>query len=102
MKQKPIRSPKHLARVRKMDCMITRDGEHCNGQPVDAHHLMRVGNRGMSLKEWDCWVVPLCRKIHHAEVTVTGDEPEFWKNYGFTYEQVKDYARELWEQTQNM
>ncbi len=98
MKQKPIRSPKHLAFVRKQPCMIKNDeGENCNGTPVQAHHLMRCGNRGMSLKEWDCYTVPLCWK-HHNEVTLTGDEPVFWEGYGISYEEVKNYAMELWEE----
>lgn len=99
MKQKPIRSPKHLARIRKLDCMITnKEGENCNQRPVQAHHLMRMGNRGMSMKEWDCFAVPLCWK-HHGEVTLTGDEPEFWALYGFAYKDVADYAAMLWRET---
>jgi hypothetical protein len=101
MKQKPIRSPKHLAIVRKMDCMIkNREGEHCNQRPVHPHHLTFIDEGGMGEKVGDNYVVPLSW-YHHAELHRMG-EKAFWEKYGYTLEQVKDYARELWEQTQNM
>ncbi len=80
--------------------MITNeDGENCNGSPVEAHHLMRCGGRGMSMKESDIWTVPLCKWIHHVEVTLTGFEEAFWLRYGFSYDEVKEYAQQLWRES---
>lgn len=93
MKQKPIRSPKHLARVRKLDCMIKNDeGENCNGHVV-AHHLTFINEGGMGEKVGDNWVVPLSVG-HHAELHRVG-EKRFWAKYGFTLEEVINYATEL-------
>ena len=90
-----IRSPKHRKFVASQPCMITNlEGENCNGTPVDAHHLMKMGGRGTSLKESDEWTVPLCRK-HHIEVTGYGDEEVFWMYYNISYELVKDMAEFL-------
>lgn len=95
MKEKKIRSPKHRQFVGTFECMITnKDNEHCNGTPVDAHHLMKMGGRGTSLKESDEWTVPLCRK-HHTQVTGFGDEEVFWVNYNKPYEYVIGRAMAL-------
>lgn len=86
-----IRSKKHLAFVRSKGCLISFNGQRCNQRP-EAHHLMKMGGRGMGLKESDEWTVPLCR-YHHSEVTDYGDEEKFWNKYGFKYEAVKQTAR---------
>jgi hypothetical protein len=93
-KSKPIRSKDHRTFVKSMECtIVNEDGVHCNGLPLDPHHLMKMGGRGMSRKENDNWIVPLCR-CHHTEVTGYGDEEEFWVNYGFSYREIKDLAIE--------
>lgn len=94
MKSKPIRSPKHLKFIKGHNCMITREGQECNGTPVDPHHLMKIGNRGLGRKENDSWCVPLCR-THHCQVTRYGDERKFWALYGYEYEEVKERAKHL-------
>lgn len=97
MKQKPIRSPKHLARVRKLDCTITnKEGEHCNGLVI-SHHLTFINEGGLSKKVGDNWVVPLSVG-HHAELHRIGERP-FWKKYGFTLDDVAAYAAMLWRET---
>lgn len=93
-KSTKVRCPKHLKFVRSHACCITRDGDNCNGTPVDPHHLMKIGGRGTSLKESDEWTVPLCRK-HHTEVTGYGDEEVFWVFYGIPYETVIKLAQSL-------
>ncbi len=77
MKQKPIRSPKHLAYIRSLPCCIMKDGLNCNGTPVCAHHLTIIkGSRGISQKAGDCYCVPLCH-FHHTTLHNVG-EKSFW------------------------
>lgn len=93
-KNKAIRSKDHRSFIKSMECTIVNDeGENCNGLPVDPHHLMKIGNRGMSRKENDNWTIPLCRE-HHRIVTDCGDEERFWCDYGFSYSEIKDLAIE--------
>lgn len=89
-----VNSKKHLNYVKSFPCSITKDGEHCNGIPVDPHHLMKMKGRGLALKEMDMWAVPLCRR-HHREVTDYGDEEVFWAHYNMSYETVKEIAINL-------
>jgi hypothetical protein len=93
-KKLKIRSKKHLAFVRSQQCCLVWEGGQCNGTPVDPHHLMKIGGRGISLKESDEWTVPLCRK-HHTDVTGYGDKEVFWNRYDFSYEYVKEIAINL-------
>ncbi len=100
MKQKPIRSPKHLARLRKMDCMITKDGENCNQTPVIGHHLTFLkGQRGISQKVGDNWCVNLCM-LHHGNLHYIG-EKTFWAFHDFTLDDVMEHAAMLWKETLN-
>lgn len=89
-----IRSPKHIAFVKSHPCLVTKDGEHCNGTPVDPHHLMKMGGRGAGLKECDRWTVPVCRR-HHHEVTICGDEEEYWLSLGIGYDEIVYLAIDL-------
>lgn len=91
-KTKNIRSKKHIQRLKSLACMI------CSFSPVDAHHLLRAGGKGMGQKAGDNWAVPLCR-LHHLELHQLGGEVEFFERRGMPYEGVKRYATELWEQT---
>ena len=94
-KEKPIRDPKFLAKVRKMTCLVQQDGKHCNGRPVEAHHLTSVGCGVMGGKAGDDKVLPLCR-LHHRTLHNIG-EKTFWKRWGVDAE---NDARELWESNQ--
>ena len=98
MKQKPIRSPKHLAFVRSKPCMIVNDErENCNRQ-ARAHHLTFLkGERGMSQKVGDNWTVPICDG-HHYDLHYIG-EKFFWGVNGFTLDKITNYAIELWNES---
>lgn len=77
--------------------MITNsDGLHCNGHVV-AHHLTFINEGGMGEKVGDNWVVPLSVG-HHAELHRIG-EKTFWAKYGFSLDEVKAIATNLYNQT---
>jgi hypothetical protein len=44
---------------------------------TQAHHLLRTGHHGLSLKSGDRFVVPLCVK-HHEALHHSGDEVAFF------------------------
>jgi hypothetical protein len=93
-KEEKSRSVKHLKHVKKHMCCITRDGENCNQGPIDPHHLMKIGGRGISLKESDEWTVPLCR-MHHHQVSISGDETNWWERWGKSYDEVIEIAVQM-------
>jgi hypothetical protein len=75
-----LRSPSHLARLRKLACCIP----DCRRQPVDAHHLSHVQPKGRGLKASDSLTVPLCRWTHHSETSPlgvhhVGSEADWWR-----------------------
>ena len=89
-----IRSEEHLAFVRGHDCLIERDGEHCNGTPVFAHHFTFLkGEGGMSKKAADIYTVPLCF-FHHGVLHHMG-EKSFWKSWKFRLAQLEYIASEF-------
>lgn len=88
-----IRSPLHRKWVASHGCSIHRSGLQCNQVPIDPDHLMRAGGHATGLTESDEFIVPLCRFIHHAEKTRTGDEKKFWAKYGYSWEDVLDLAQ---------
>lgn len=74
MKQKPIRSPKHLAFVRMQQCLVSYKGERCCGVPVVAHHLTIIkGARGIGQKAGDDKTVCLCHS-HHMNLHHIGEK----------------------------
>jgi hypothetical protein len=82
-KVKRIRSAKHLAWIRSLDCSIPG----CRRQPVDPHHLKCGPEGGGTVVASDCWAVPLCRWVHHdaispSAVHATGDEAGWWRSRG--------------------
>lgn len=58
--------PRHRRFVKGHECVVTlkRIGE-CNG-PIDPAHVRSAANAGTSVKPFDWFLVPLCRK-HHEE-----------------------------------
>jgi hypothetical protein len=60
-KPKTFRSEKYLDFVRSHPCCV------CKKTPVEAHHIIGIGNGIMSSKESDCLTLPLCNE-HHREV----------------------------------
>ena len=78
---------KHLMWVRTLPCFISRAGFlSCSGS-VQAHHLLKgydtprgVNGRGMSLKNGDDQVIPLCQMHHHLLHTKYGSEKPYLKH----------------------
>lgn len=87
-----IRSPKYLAYIRSLGCIINLNGEHCNGLPVHAHHLTICGGHGMGLKECDSKTLPLCA-LHHRTLHDMG-ERKFWETWGLNAPKI---ALNIWE-----
>lgn len=68
----------HLANVRLCGCAV------CDGVgrgAVQAHHLLRSGERGMSRKSSDKWALPLDLRCH-ALLHAAGDEDAFLSRHG--------------------
>jgi len=90
---KPIKDKKHLARVAEMPCCC------CGRQPVQVHHLLRGGNRGMGIKNGDDMTIPLC-PFHHATLHNDGnkslDETEFLAIHGVNGPRL---AARLWSES---
>lgn len=87
---KRLRDKKHLSAVREGGCCI------CGNPAADAHHLRMVGHsRGLSVKNGDNWVIPLCR-MHHDELHMFGDEKTFLDLHGVDAAQL---AVNLWRKT---
>lgn len=98
MKQKPIRSSKHLAFVRTQPCMVKYEGENCNRQAI-AHHLTFLkGKRGMGQKVSDEYTIPIC-DFHHYDLHYIG-EKFFWGSHNIGLDEVTNYALELWDISQ--
>lgn len=92
-----IRNNKHLAHIRSLPCIITSNGKACNGEPVVAHHLTHVNDKGgMGLKTGDDYTLPLCW-LHHQTLHSIG-EKKFWKRWGV--DAIK-LAEEHWKQYNN-
>lgn len=86
-----IRSPGHLAYVRKHHCAcFSTHYDECWGA-IEAAHV-RIGTDGGSgMKPSDCWTVPLC-SWHHQRQHATG-ERTFETEYRID---MKKIAEELW------
>jgi hypothetical protein len=75
-RQPRIRDEAHLARIRRLPCMMC-------GQAAEAAHVRlscaEVGkiNPGVGQKPDDRWAAPLCHK-HHMQQHDMGDEEGFW------------------------
>ena len=77
----------HLAKVRQCPCAISG-----STVGVEAHHLLRTGERGMSMKSPDKWAIPLKYDLHQA-LHDRGDEEAFLAEYGID---GRALARGLW------
>lgn len=91
-----IRSPGHLAWVRKRDCACRGVGFYdCNlgdNNRVEAAHVRTGTDGGTSIKPSDCWVIPLCA-AHHRQQHQIG-ESAFEKQYNIN---MKELAKTLWD-----
>lgn len=63
--------PGYLRHVRETPCLS------CRSPYPSAHHLQRVGEKGMGLKSTDKWAVPLCHKCH-MELHTGGLPEDVW------------------------
>jgi hypothetical protein len=88
--------PRHLANVRQLPCLTCPEGAWSSYE-TQAHHLMRTGERGLSLKSPDKWAVPLCWACHgpspYDNVTDTGDEDAWFAARGVDGRAI---AQALW------
>lgn len=84
-----VESEKHRRFVASMPCMITG-----STYGVQAHHLLRVGGKGMGTKTCDSWCIPL-RHDHHRGLHEFGDEFGYLELFGVEYEEAKNRALEL-------
>jgi len=98
LKNKPIRSPKHLKYVRSKPCMIKNDeGLNCNMEVVAHHTTFLKGKRGISQKVGDNYTIPICFS-HHHNLHYIG-EKLFWKMHDYELDQVLNYANTLWSES---
>lgn len=65
-KSKRMTDERHLDFIRSLPCLIC-------GADSEAHHLLRVPEKGMGRKADDSHTVPLCR-THHRGLHDSGDE----------------------------
>ena len=90
-KKKKLRSPAHLANVRKQSCLV------CGSPPPNhAHHIQFSEHRGIGQKVGDQWTVPLCGLCHHKLHTTKEGERLYWVFEGVDAMQV---AKDLWRKT---
>lgn len=88
-----VTSPKHLMYLRTLPCIVSVDGQYCNGSPVHAHHLTILkGERGVGQKVGDNYTLPVCA-IHHRNLHDMG-EKKFWEAWGID---AIEEALKLWE-----
>jgi hypothetical protein len=96
VKDKPIRDKKLLEYVRSLPCMITQDGEYCNGQYVVPHHLTFIKSESrIGGKAGDDKTVSLCL-LHHTALHSMG-EKAFWQSWKIDLKTVEAIAKENYE-----
>lgn len=89
-KEKPqIRSPQHLAWVRRYFCAVQNDA--CEGR-VEAAHARTGTDGGMGVKPGDNWAIPLC--THHHAIQHRIGEQSFETQYKIN---MKRLAEHLWD-----
>jgi hypothetical protein len=86
-----IRDKEHLKFVADRPCFVCE-----TSHDVQAHHLMRTGERGIGLKSGDDKAIPLCF-THHTELHLNGDEVDFFELHGIDHGEVVWYAKTLYE-----
>ena len=83
----------YLRHVRETPCLS------CGSPYPSAHHLQRVGGKGMGIKTGDEWAVPLCHRCHMDLHTGGLSETVWWalKGIDAVAWAVKSY--ENWKET---
>lgn len=80
-RQPRIHDEKHLAFIRTLPCIVTK-----NNISTEAAHIrysdLRVAKRkvGVAEKPDDCWVLPLCGDEHRKQHAM--NEREYWQRLG--------------------
>lgn len=85
----PKKDRKHLAFIRKLPCIISG-----TDQQIEAAHIRYQTDGGTSLKPSDFWTVPLNTMVHKKQHNI--GEKSFWEGNGYTLEEVKQLARDLY------
>lgn len=86
---------KHLVNVRGCPCAACGTGSTALERiqaGIQAHHLLRTDERGLSRKSSDRWAIPLCF-LHHNELHAAGDEEAYLASKGIDGRAV---ASALW------
>lgn len=65
----------HLEKIRQCPCVI------CGARDAEAHHLLRSGERGLSLKSPDRFAIALCPRCHRT-LHDKGDEEAYLTSRG--------------------
>lgn len=101
---KRYKDKKHLEYVASLPCFICKAGFFTHSDTVQAHHLLKgyetdrgINGRGMSLRNGDDQVIPLCYMHHHKLHTKFGSEKKFFEHYGMSADAGKKYAKHLFE-----
>ena len=79
----PARDEKHLAKVRRQDCLACVVYHYVSGYAVEAHHVRCLKGRTMGRRPSDYLTTPLCR-FHHQDSTFgvhAENEAEVWKRW---------------------
>lgn len=106
-KPKTVRSPKHLARLRKLPCCLSGrwPSEY---SPTEAHHVKMLGGGGMSKTPPDDHALPLNIDLHRLLDSPGWSEIRVFRTYlhpfGITTaEQIRDWVeketKRLWRET---
>ena len=88
LKQPAFRSRAYLMHVAGQGCLICR-------QPAQAHHLLRSGAKGMSMKAPDSHTIPLC-PAHHRALHESGDEVGWLELHGIDGPERAQRIYERW------
>lgn len=83
----------HLRNVRQLDCIACgKPAGSMLGLEMNAHHLLRTGERGMGMRSPDKYAIPLHHSCH-MELHHNGDEDGFLAERGIDGRAV---AAALW------
>jgi hypothetical protein len=75
-----MKSRKHIQRVAQLPCCV------CGQEPVQVHHIIGRGLRGMSQKSSDYFAIPLC-PFHHDNLHRNG-----WREWEQMHGSQVDHA----------
>ncbi len=85
-----IRSPKHVAYIAAMDCLINGEWD----ETVVEHHLLRAGGKATGTKACDSLCVPLSHNNHDA-LHRNGDEVGFLAGKDIDYLEMLYWLKDV-------